>query len=138
MGEDNQIAAAIDALAPGMRSAERIFGIIREAVESCPEAIQEIIPDSHIVRRKLTTAERVRVAAAGAAERSRKDAEARAAEVMPIIREVLKSDPHASLGVIKKALDESGIKPARAKNWNRATILNILNREGIHRDSDQP
>jgi hypothetical protein len=131
MPSTNKVAKAIEALDMEMRTPERIFAAIRQVIEKHPASIGEIFPDHEIVRRKMTTAERVKNAAKSAALRTKKDAGQRAELVKPIIQKVLDDNPQASLAQIKNALDKSGIKPARAAHWNRSSINKLMKREGL-------
>lgn len=131
----NPITDAIAGLDTAARTPERIMSVIRGVLEEEPDAIEELAPSYKLVRAKMTTAERTRVAARAAAARAREMADERYAKVVPIIRQML--EEKASLAQIKHKLDASGIKPLRSQKWSRQAINYIIQREGLRNDGSE-
>lgn len=93
--------------------------------------IEEIVPGKRLVNRRMTAAERTKVATAAAAVAAKAAAEERYERVVPIIQKVLDEDPSASLAEIKTVLDNSGITPVRSAKWSRASINFIMTKAGF-------
>lgn len=131
MGKEIHLEDKINAMPMNERDGETILELIRTSVSRTPELIEELFPGKQLVRRRLTKAERTRVASKAAAKASRAAASERHERVVPIIRKVLEDDPSASLAEIKTVLDNSGITPVRSDKWSRATINFIMSKAGI-------
>lgn len=118
------------------RTPEKILELLAACLGKRPDLIEDLVPGMTLVRRKMTVAERTRLATKASSERSKAAADERYETIIPIIEGVLVANPDASLAEIKKALDNSGIPPVRAAKWNRASVNYILQRAGI-RAKDQ-
>ncbi|QIG75715.1 hypothetical protein EVC20_144 [Rhizobium phage RHph_Y2_17_1] len=118
------------------RTGEAIIETIRVCLTKFPDLIEEIVPGKRLVRVRMTPAERTKVAAKAAAAASKIEADRRHSLILPIIENILKDDPDASLADIKKVLDNSDITPVRSTKWSRATINYIMTRANL-RAKDQ-
>jgi hypothetical protein len=126
----------LDTIPLEQRTGDKIIDAIRTCLTKFPDLIEEILPGKRLVRVRMTPAERTKVAAKAAAVASKLEASKRYALVVPIIEEILKDDPGASLADIKKVLDNSDITPVRSVKWSRATINFIMTKANL-RAKDQ-
>ncbi len=135
MADRKVISEAIAQLDTSARTPDRILSVIRGVLADEPHAIEELAPNHKLVKAKMTTAERTRLAAQAAAVRARELADERYTKVVPVIRQALEEG--ASLAQIKHRLDTAGIKPLRSQKWSRQAINYIIQREGLRNDGSE-
>jgi hypothetical protein len=131
------LSASIDSMMLDGRDGESVIKMIRVCIGKHPALIEELFPGKRLVKARMSSADRTKLASKAAAEASKEAAMARYELIVPIIAAVLEEDPTASLAQIKVVLDNSGIEPLRSAKWSRATIAFIMQRNGF-RAKDQP
>jgi hypothetical protein len=130
-GRRRPLAELLDGIPLESRTGAEIVKALSDWLAKCPDMIEEICPGKRLAPKRMTPAERTRLANKAAAEASKAAADDRHSRVIPIIEKILETDPSASLAQIKRVLDNSGVTPVRSGKWNRASINSIMKRAGI-------
>lgn len=108
-----------------------VMDVIQDHLRHWPEAIEELRPGWHLVKKPLERGEQIRRMTKASIERRVEQARARHARVIPILEHARRQKPAISLRELARLLDKAGIKPQRSEFWSAASVRAVMISTGM-------